>query len=299
MAASIVTAESTTDTAASSGRRPPRRVGWLLLSPLLLWLACFVVAPTAILFLYSFCQRDELGLVVWEFSWENYLRIADPVYLKIFGRSLWYAGLTTVLCLLIGYPVAYYIARAPASRRPTLLMLLMIPFWISFLLRTYAWISLLKADGLVSATLEMLHLIPEPLEILYKPAAVLIGLVYTYLPFMILPIYTSAEKIENSLIEASMNLGAGPWRTLAHVILPLTKPGIFAGVLLVFVPSIGMFAVNDLMGGGKVDMIGNVIQNQFGQARDWPFGAALGITFLALFVISFWFLHDRGEVKRT
>ncbi|MBE2214081.1 MAG: ABC transporter permease [Opitutaceae bacterium] len=288
-----------TDTPAAGGRKPPGRAGWLLLAPLLAWLACFVVAPTAILFAYSFCQRDELGFVVWEFSWENYARIADPVYLKIFGRSLWYAGLTTVLCLLIGYPVAYYIARAPASRRPTLLMLLMIPFWISFLLRTYAWISLLKADGLVSATLEMLHLIPEPLEILYKPAAVLIGLVYTYLPFMILPIYTSAEKIENSLIEASMNLGAGPWRTLAHVILPLTKPGIFAGVLLVFVPSIGMFAVNDLMGGGKVDMIGNVIQNQFGQARDWPFGAALGITFLALFVISFWFLHDRGEVKRT
>lgn len=299
MAASIATAESTTDTAASSGRRRPRRVGWLLLSPLLLWLACFVVAPTAILFLYSFCQRDELGLVVWEFSWENYQRIADPVYLKIFGRSLWYAGLTTALCLAIGYPVAYYIARAPASRRPTLLMLLMIPFWISFLLRTYAWISLLKADGLVSAMLQSLHIIPAPLEILYKPAAVLIGLTYTYLPFMIMPIYTSAEKIENSLIEASMNLGAGPWRTLAHVILPLTKPGIFAGVLLVFVPSIGMFAVNDLMGGGKVDMIGNIIQNQFGQARDWPFGAALGMTFLALFVISFWFLHDRGEVRRT
>jgi spermidine/putrescine transport system permease protein len=158
---------------------------------------------------------------------------------------------------------------------------------------------LLKADGLVSAMLQSLHIIPAPLEILYKPAAVLIGLTYTYLPFMILPIYTSAEKIENSLIEASMNLGAGPWRTLAHVILPLTKPGIFAGVLLVFVPSIGMFAVNDLMGGGKVDMIGNIIQNQFGQARDWPFGAALGMTFLALFVISFWFLHDRGEVRRT
>ena len=288
-----------TDTHAAGGRKPPRRIGWLMLSPLLLWLACFVVAPTAILFAYSFCQRDELGLVVWEFSWDNYRRIADPVYLRIFGRSLWYAGLTTVLCLLIGYPVAYYIARAPVSRRPTLLMLLMIPFWISFLLRTYAWISLLKADGLISATLQTLHIISEPLEILYKPAAVLIGLTYTYLPFMILPIYTSAEKIENALIEASMNLGAGPWRTLAHVVLPLTKPGIFAGVLLVFVPSIGMFAVNDLMGGGKVDMIGNIIQNQFGQARDWPFGAALGMSFLALFVMSFWFLHDRGDVRRA
>jgi spermidine/putrescine transport system permease protein len=283
---------------ATAGRRPAGGRAWLLLSPLLLWLVVFVVAPTVILLVYSFCQRDELGLVVFEFTWENFVRVADPVYLKIFAWSLWYAGLTTLVCLLIGYPVAYYIARAPERRRPTLLLLLMIPFWISFLLRTYAWISLLKADGMISALLQGLHLISAPLEILYRPVAVLIGLAYTYLPFMILPIYTSAEKIETPLIEASMNLGAGPWRTLAHVVLPLTKPGIFAGILLVFVPSIGMFAVNDLMGGGRVDMIGNVIQNQFGQARDWPFGAALGITFLALFVISFWFLHDRGEVKR-
>ena len=208
----------------------------------------FVVAPTAILFVYAFCQRDELGFIVYDFTWENFARLGDPIWLKIFARSLWYAFLTPFTCLVVGYPVAYYIARAPAGRRPTLLLLLMIPFWISFLLRTYAWISLLKAEGLISATLQALHLIPEPLEILYTPAAVLIGLVYTYLPFMILPIYTSAEKIDGSLLEASMNLGAGPWRTLAHVVLPLTKPGIFAGVLLVFVPSIGMFAVNDLLG---------------------------------------------------
>lgn len=282
----------------ASGQRQPGTTGWLLLSPMLLWLALFVVAPTAILFVYSFCQRDELGQVVFEFTWDNYVRIADPVYLNILVRSLWYAGLTTFLCLVIGYPVAYYIGRAPAHRRGWLLLLVMVPFWISFLLRTYAWISLLKAQGPISALLQWVHLIAQPLEILYTPTAVMIGLIYTYLPFMILPIFTSAEKLDNSLIEASLDLGAGPWRTLAHVILPLTKPGIFAGVLLVFVPSIGMFAVTDLMGGAKVAMIGNVIQNQFGQARDWPFGAALGITFLALFVVAYWFLHDRGEVRR-
>jgi spermidine/putrescine transport system permease protein len=292
MAGTVVALDNTTHAG-----HPAGRTGWLLLSPLLAWLAVFVLAPTAILFVYSFGRADDQKLVELGFDLGNYARLFDPVYLKILARSLWYAGLTTAICLILGYPVAYHIARAPAGRRPLLLLLLMIPFWISFLLRTYAWISLLKGEGLISAALQAIHIIPSQLEILYTPAAVLVGLVYTYLPFMILPIYSSAEKIDGSLLEASMNLGAGPWRTLAHVVLPLTKPGIFAGVLLVFVPSIGMFAVNDLMGGGRVDMIGNVIQNQFGQARDWPFGAALGIAFLFLFAISFWFLHGRGEQR--
>ncbi len=282
----------------SGAKRAPRTTGWLLLSPLLLWLLLFVVLPTTILFVYSFCQRDELGQVVFSFTGSNYARILDPIYLGIFGRSLWYATLTTALCLVIGYPVAYFIGRSPPSRRSTLLLLVMIPFWISFLLRTYAWISLLKGEGLISAMLQGLHLLTGPLDILYTPTAVILGLVYTYLPFMILPIFTSAEKLDHSMIEAALDLGAGPVRAFTQVIIPLTKPGIFAGVLLVFVPSIGMFAVTDLMGGAKVPMIGNVIQNQFGQARDWPFGAALGITFLALFAVAFWFLHDRGEARR-
>ena len=279
-------------------KRPPRATGWLLLAPLLLWLMAFVVLPTGILFVYSFCQRDELGQVVFSFTGANYARILDPLYLGIFGRSLWYAGLTTALCLVIGYPVAYFIGRSPPSRRSLLMLLVMIPFWISFLLRTYAWLSLLKGEGLVSSLLQGLRLLTGPLDILYTPTAVVIGLVYTYLPFMILPIFTSAEKLDHAMIEAALDLGATPLRAFTQVILPLTKPGIFAGVLLVFVPSIGMFAVTDLMGGARVPMIGNVIQNQFGQARDWPFGAALGITFLALFAVAFWFLHDRGEVRR-
>ncbi|MFT3829201.1 MAG: ABC transporter permease [Opitutaceae bacterium] len=288
---------ASTDNSAGT-KRAPRGIGWLLLTPLLGWLGLFVVLPTAILFVYSFCQRDELGQVVFSFTWSNYARIFDPVYLGIFGRSLWYAGLTTALCLAIGYPVAYFIGRSPPSRRSLLLLLVMIPFWISFLLRTYAWISLLKGEGLISSLLQGMRLLTGPLDILYTPTAVVIGLVYTYLPFMILPIFTSAEKLDNAMIEAALDLGASPVRAFTEVILPLTKPGIFAGVLLVFVPSIGMFAVTDLMGGARVPMIGNVIQNQFGQARDWPFGAALGITFLALFAITFWFLHDRGEVHR-
>ncbi len=282
----------------SDGKRVPGATGWLLLTPLLLWLTLFVVVPTTILFVYSFCQRDELGQVVFSFTGSNYARIFDSVYLGIFGRSLWYAALTTALCLAIGYPVAYFIGRSPPNRRSLLLLLVMIPFWISFLLRTYAWISLLKGEGLISALLQWMHLLAGPLDVLYSPTAVIIGLVYTYLPFMILPIFTSAEKLDHAMIEAALDLGAGPVRAFTQVIIPLTRPGIFAGVLLVFVPSIGMFAVTDLMGGAKVPMIGNVIQNQFGQARDWPFGAALGITFLALFAVAFWFLHDRGEERR-
>lgn len=282
-----------TFTSGPGARREPGPFGWFLLTPLLVWLAALVVAPTAILLVYSFCQRDELGQVVFDFTWANYARLLDPLYVGVLMRSLGYAALTTTLCLVIGYPVGYYIARAPVSRRTILLMLVMVPFWISFLLRTYAWISLLKAEGLISALLQGAHLIGEPLEVLYTPSAVVLGLVYTYLPFMILPIYTSAEKLDGALIEAALDLGAGPVRTFREVIVPLTRPGILAGVLLVFVPSIGMFAVSDLMGGAKVTMVGSLMQRQFLAARDWPFGAALGIAFLALFVASYGLLARR------
>lgn len=294
MAAPLPAAASTA--AAAGARRPPRMVGWLLLGPLLGWLGLFVVAPLLFLFVYSFCQRDELGQVVFDFTWDNYVRLFDPFYLGILFRSVFYAGLTTALCLLVGYPVGYYIARTPPSRRAVLLMLVMVPFWISFLLRTYAWISLLKAEGLVSALLQWTQIIGQPLEILYTPTAVVLGLVYTYLPFMILPIFTSAEKLDGALIEAALDLGARPFRAFLHVILPLTRPGVNAGILLVFVPSLGMFAVSDLMGGAKVTMVGSLIQSQFFKARDWPFGSALGVGFLLLFVVSYWFLR-RGDAS--
>lgn len=268
-------------------RRRPGLRGWLLFSPLLLWLLAFVVAPTCIMFVYSFCQRDELGQVVFELSLSNYARVLDRTYLKILGSSIGYAGLTTAICLVVGYPVAYWIGRAGEGVRNKLLMLVMIPFWTSFLIRTYAWMSILKSEGPLNGLLQYVHVISAPLDILYTPTAVVIGLVYSYLPFMILPIYGSVEKLDNALIEAAFDLGAGPVSAFSHIIVPLTRPGILAGVLLVFIPSIGMFAITDLMGGARVPMIGNVIQNQFGQARDWPFGAALGMTLLALFAALF------------
>jgi spermidine/putrescine transport system permease protein len=280
--------------APDGSRRRPRLLAWLLLAPLLVWLLAFVVVPTAILFVYSFCERDEIGRVVYHFTLDNYRRVFEPVYLRIFWRSIAYAGLTTGICVVVGYPVAYFIARTREAWRHKLLLLVMIPFWTSFLIRTYAWITILKQEGLLNGLLQSLPLSIAPLDLLYTPTAVVIGLVYAYLPFMILPIYGSAERLENAVIEAAYDLGAGPIRAFSSVIVPLTMPGIAAGTLLVFVPAIGMFAITDLMGGAKVPMIGNVIQNQFLQARDWPFGAALGVVFMLMFAVTYWIVQRRG-----
>jgi spermidine/putrescine transport system permease protein len=228
--------------------------------------------------------------------WNSLEEVFTGTYVRIFARSIYYAGGTTLACVLIGFPVAYYIGRANPARRNQLLTLVMIPFWTSFLIRTYAWITILSESGLLNAFLNYTRLTKQPFEMLYTPGAVVLGLVYTYLPFMILPIYGSVEKLDNSLIEAAFDLGAGPIRAFQKVIIPLTQPGIIAGILLVFIPAIGMFAITDLMGGKTVPMIGNVIQNQFtGQARDWPFGAALGMTLLLMFGIAFWISSRRSS----
>jgi spermidine/putrescine transport system permease protein len=281
----MVPDRATPSSSPSIGQRP-RLGAWLLLTPMIAWVLLFVLAPAAIMLVYSFCTRDDLGEVVYQFSLENYNRVVDILYLKILWRSVLYAGLTTLLCLVIGYPVAFAIARSADRWRDRLLVLVMIPFWTSFLIRTYAWITILKHEGLLNGALTAMKL--NPVDLLYTPTAVIIGLVYAYLPFMILPIYGSIEKLDPSLIEAALDLGAPPRKVFAKIILPLTKPGIIAGILLVFVPAIGMFAVTDLLGGAKVPLIGNIIQNQFGQARDWPFGAALGTILLLLFAVAFW-----------
>jgi spermidine/putrescine transport system permease protein len=265
-----------------------------------LWAAAFVVAPAVIMLVYSFARRGTLGGVVLDFTFENYAAVADPVYLQIVIRSIFYAALTTLLCLAAGYPVAYLIGRSSDRWRNALLMAVMVPFWTSFLIRTYAWVTILKSQGLLNSLLLQLQLIAEPLELLYTPGAVIVGLVYTFLPFMILPIYSSVEKLDGALIEAALDLGAGPLRAFSRVIMPLTSPGIAAGVLLVFVPALGIYAVNDILGGGRVDMIGNIIENQFkGNARNWPFGAALGTTLLVSFALIYWFVNRRQQAARA
>jgi spermidine/putrescine transport system permease protein len=224
-------------------------------------------------------------------------RLAAP-YMRVFAYSLLYAGITTIICITIGYPVAWYIGRARENVRNLLLMLVMIPFWTSFLIRTYAWLTILATEGLFNGLMLYTQVVSEPFDLLYRPGAVILGLVYSYLPFMILPIYGSVEKLDNALVEAAFDLGAGPIRAFRRVILPLTRPGIVAGIMLVFVPAVGMFAISGLMGGGKSPMIGDIIQNQFFQGRDWPFGSALGMTLVAMFVLAF-VLSSRLRASQT
>lgn len=277
--------------ALATGPSQQRRAGlgpWFAVTPMMGWLLLFVIIPTLMLVVISFCERDSLGRVVYTFSLENYIRAFDWKWLKILGISVWYAFLTTVICLILGYPVAYFIGRSSERVRGLLIMLVMIPFWTSFLIRTYAWISILSQDGLLNAALMGVGLIASPIGFMYTPFAVVLGLVYNFLPFMILPIYTSVEKLDGSLIEAAYDLGARPARVFAQVVLPLTQPGIAAGILLVFVPAIAMFAITTLMGGGTNPTIGEVIQNQFTKARNQPFGAAFGVLLLAIFIFSLW-----------
>ncbi len=240
------------------------------------------------LVLVSFAERDSLGRIVYDFTIQNYIRAFDWLWLKVLFSSVWYALLTTLICLIAGYPVAFFIGRAPQRWRTLLLMFVMVPFWTSFLIRTYAWITILSKEGFLNSILVSAGIFTQPVEILYTPFAIVLGLVYNFLPFMILPIYTSVEKLDSNLIEAAHDLGAGPLLAFSKVIIPLTRPGIAAGAMLVFVPSIAMFAITSLMGGGTNPTIGEVIFKQFTSGRNQPFGAALGSLLLLIFVLALW-----------
>ena len=273
---------------------------WGLLFPAGFWLFFFFLVPLGIVLAYSFAQRGVYGGIEWAFSLENYARALDPLYVKILWRSLGMALFTTIFCLVCGYPFAYFIAFAPARLKNLLLILLIIPFWTNFLIRTYAWIVILQEEGLINSLLLSIGVIRQPLNLLYTPTSVMLGMVYGYLPFMVLPLYSSLEKLQPALLEASMDLGANRLKTFLHVTLPLTAPGIAAGIVLVFIPTIGEFIIPDILGGAKTVLIGNLITNQFLTARDWPFGAA--ITFIVvLFVkvgvgISFKTLQNEGLI---
>ncbi|HSO29093.1 MAG TPA: ABC transporter permease [Candidatus Sulfomarinibacteraceae bacterium] len=254
----------------------------LLLGPALGWWAVFLVVPVGLVIAYSVFERGTYGGVVPTFTLENFVRAVDPLYLRVLLFSLRVAVLATVIALLIGYPAAYFIATLPRRWRTPVLVLVILPFWTSLLIRTYAWIVLLNREGLINRGLEALGLVGEPLPLLYNEFAIVLGLVYGYLPLMILPIYSSIERLHPELREASSDLGATPIRTFVRVTLPLTLPGIAAGCIFVFVPSLGNFIVPDLLGGGLTIMVGNLIQAQFLKARDWPFGAVLALVLIAL-----------------
>lgn len=281
--------------------------GTLLILPTLVFMVGLLIIPLILTLVVSFGQRSPDGNVIYSFSIANYVRLIgyntdcpngasvcfDPLYAQIMWRSLVLAFNTTALVIALAYPLAYFIARAHPKRRNTYLFLVLIPLWTNFVIRVYAWMMLLRQEGVINIVVgwiaNLLHVPFTPLNMLYTPGAVLVGMVYEFLPFMILPIYTSLEKIDNSLYEAAADLGANSMRTLLRVTLPLSMPGVVAGTILVFIPVMGTFIVSDILGGRQVILVGNLIQRQFLDARDPTFGSAASLILMVLTLIVTYF----------
>jgi spermidine/putrescine transport system permease protein len=268
------------------------------LGPPLFWLVLFFLVPLAIVWAYSFGHNAGLTEIAITGTFKNYARAIEPLYLKIFLKSAGVAALTTGLCLVIGFPVALAITFASQKAKAWLLLLIMLPFWTNLLIRTYALIAVLRNEGYINKSLEavwnllgkVVHLAPfQPIEMMHTNFAVIVGLVYVHLPFMVLPLYSALDRLDKSLLEASLDLGAGHLRTLFKVVVPLALPGIASGILITFIPALGAYLTPDLLGGPDSQMIANVIERQFKRANDWPFGAALSfllmyLTFMAIAV---------------
>lgn len=250
---------------------------WTNIATIWLWLSLFALLPILLVLVISFLKNDAVHLVRWQFTLENYRALMNPIYFKIFWHSFCIAGLCTMICLCLGFPFAYLLARMQSKYKSLLLFLVIIPFWTSSLIRTYAIISILKAKGLLNTVLLSLGIIHKPLSILYTPSAVIIGLVYSLLPFMILPLYANIEKLDIRFIDAARDLGANTITIFTRVILPLTLSGIVGGVVLVFLPAMSMFYIPDILGGAKSLLVGNLIQNEFLSAHNWPLGSAVSM----------------------
>ncbi|MEZ5353101.1 MAG: ABC transporter permease [Bryobacteraceae bacterium] len=273
-----------------------RNARFWFLAPARLVALCLLAAPLVIVAAYSLLTRGVYGGQSRPLTLESYSRLADLLYFGIALKSLLIALAATLICLVLAFPLALFIARS-GRRRNWYLHLVMLPFWTSFLVRTYAWMFLLRDTGLINTILAGVGAIAEPLPLLYNDGAVVLGLVYGYLPFMVLPIYATLERMDTALEEAAADLGARPWVALATVTLPLTRPGMIAGSVLVFIPSLGAYLTPDLLGGGKSTLIGNVIQQQFTSARDWPFGSAISLVLMMLVLAAVtWLLRrQKGE----
>ena len=254
----------------------------------LVWLGLFVLVPHFLVLLTSVMSPDAQHLAVWPLTLSSWERLFEPVYAEVFWRSLWLSALTTLICLGLGYPFAYLLAKLPTVWRGVLLFLMIVPFWTNSLIRTYAIKLILGNKGIVNSTLMSMGLIDEPLQLLYTPFAVVFGLVYVLLPFMVLPLVSSFGKLDGTLLEAAQDLGASFWARFRLIIVPLTMPGIIAGSLMVFLPAMGMFYVADLLGGAKNLLLGNIIKNQFLVVRDWPFGAAFSVALIVIMAGLLW-----------
>ncbi|WP_185837623.1 spermidine/putrescine ABC transporter permease PotB [Vibrio cholerae] len=260
------------------------------------WLVLFVLIPNLMIIGTSFLTRDEANLIKFAFTFENYTRLLDPLYGKVMLHSFYMAIVATLICLVIGYPFAYIVAKMPQKWRPFMLFLIIVPFWTNSLIRTYGLKIVLGTQGILNQALMSLGLIDAPLRIMFTETAVMIGLVYILLPFMILPLYSAIEKLDGTYIEAARDLGANKFQTLVRVILPLTMPGIIGGCLLVLLPALGMFYIADLLGGAKNLLIGNVIKSQVLNARDWPFGAATSIALTLAMAIMLYAYYRAGKL---
>lgn len=281
--------------------------GTILISPTLVFMVGLLIIPLILTAIISFGERDSSGGVIYTFGFHNYLRLVgfstkcepgvascfDPIYVQILTRSLTLAFQTTLIVISLAYPLGYFIARAKPNRRNTYLFMVLVPLWTNFVIRVYAWMMILRTqgviNGVVGAIANLLHIPFAPWEMLYTPGAVLVGMVYEFLPFMILPIFTSLEKIDNSLYEAAADLGANPIHTFFRVTLPLSMPGVVAGTILVFIPVMGTFIVSDLLGGQKVILVGNLIQRQFLDARDPTFGSAASLVLMVMTLVVTYF----------
>ena len=278
-------------------KRKQARGQFLMALPLILFTVLFIVGPIVYMVVLSFLTRGETWGVVPEFTLKNYADITQPVYLQTFGQSLRLAVISTLLVIALGYPFGYFMAKLGPKWKKRTMLLLMIPFWTSSLIRLYGWIIIFRAGGVLETLLQGLHITDEPLKLLYTYPAVVVGMIYALLPFMIFAVYSSAEKLDFSLVEAARDLGASPMKAFLTVSLKLTLPGLLSGVVLTFVPSMGLFFIADILGGNKVVLVGNVIQEQLMKAHNWPFAAALSVVLLVLTTVIIWLYRKLSGVK--
>lgn len=269
----------------------------MTVAPLYLFTIVFVALPIIYLIVLSFMTRAETWGVVNDFTFDNYRKIWNPVYLNTFRESLQLAIVTTICTLVIGYPFGYFMARLEKKARSMMMLLVVIPFWTSALMRMYGWIIIFRSNGLLDKLLMGLGITEDPLKLLYSYLAVLVGMVYSLLPFMILSVYSSTDKMDWSLVEASRDLGATRLQAFLTVTVKMTLPGIMSGIVLVFIPSMGLFFIADILGGGKVMLVGNLIQNQLNNGRDWPFAAALSVVLMIFTSVMIWLYRKVTKVK--
>lgn len=257
----------------------------LLSIPYGIWSLVFTIIPLILIGIYSFCSRSYYGQIVYKFTLNNYKMFMEPIYINVLYKSIVLAFESTIICFLVGYPMAYIISKSDIKRRNFMIILFVLPLWTNFLLRTYAWMALLRDQGPINQILLLLGIIDSPLKLLYNDGAVLMGMVYNFIPFMVLPIYSVLSKIDYSLIEASQDLGATSFDVFRKVIFPLSIPGVISGVTMVFMPAVSTFVISDLLGGGKAMLLGNLIQNQFLVARNWQFGSAISMIMMIIILI--------------